>query len=152
MDKTSFKKKVLEAGKEKQLELISDFKSSISELKGTAKNLNETQFDSQQASYNDETNERVDLLTGQLNFAVDELHILHQIDSTEIHEKVHVGSIVKTDKRTFFVSVSLEELVVEGKDVFGVSTKAPIYRKMQGLGIGDSFSVNNFEYTIEDIY
>jgi len=117
MDKLAFKKKILEAGIEKQLELISDFRGSIAELKGTAKNLNETQFDSQQASYNDETNERVDLLTGQLNFAVNELHILHQIDPEEEHDEIHVGSVVHTDKRIFFVYVSLEELVVDGKDV-----------------------------------
>jgi len=152
MDKLAFKKKILEAGIEKQLELISDFRGSIAELKGTAKNLNETQFDSQQASYNDETNERVDLLTGQLNFAVNELHILHQIDPEEEHDEIHVGSVVHTDKRIFFVSVSLEELVVDGKDVFGISTKAPIYIKMQGLRAGDSFHVKNLDYKIEKVY
>jgi hypothetical protein len=152
MDKLAFKKDILKSGIEKQLELISDFRSSIDELKSTSKNINETQFDSQQASYNDETNERVDLMTGQLNFAVDELHILHQIDPEEIHDTIHVGSVVHTDKRIFFVSVSLEELVVNGTDVFGISTKAPIYAKMQGLKSGDSFKVNNFEYQIEEVY
>lgn len=153
MEKQEKKKHILKAGLEKQNSIVNDFKSRIQEMKDSARFINESQYDSQTASQNDETNERIDVLTGQLNFVQEELDFLHKLNvDAPLHDTVHVGSVVVTDKRTFFISVSLEEFEANGGKVFGISTKAPIYSAMRSKAKGDAFEFNGIKYLIEDIY
>ena len=153
MEKSEKKRIILKAGLEKQEEIANDFKTSIQEIKDSARLLNESQYDSQQASLNDENNERIDALTGQLNFVKEELDLLHRLNiDAPLHDTVHVGSVVVTNKRTFFISVSLEEFEVKGEKFFGISTKAPIYPEMRGKAAGDHFEFNGTKYSIEDIF
>lgn len=153
MEKREMKRLILKAGLEKQEKLIDDFKTRINEMKDSARMLNESQYDSQQASQNGENMERIDVLTGQLNFAQEELDLLHRLNvDAPDHDSVHMGSVIETDQRTFFISVSLEEFEANGNKVFGISTKAPIYAAMRGKLKGDSFEFNNIKYQIQDIY
>lgn len=153
MDKKEKKKQILKSGIEKQQSIINDFKTHIQEMKDSARNINESQYDAQQASQNDETNERIDNMTGQLQFVEEEMDLLHRLNiDAPLHDTVHMGSVVETDKRTFFVSVSLEEFEVKSEKVFGLSTKAPLYGEMRGKGKGDTFEFNGTKYEIKDIY
>lgn len=153
MDKSILKKAIIEKGIEKQASLIEDFRLRIEEMKSSEELLGETQFDAQQASFNEEINERADLLQGQLNFVEEEMNLLNRLNvDAPLHNSVHMGSVVVTDQRTFFVSVSLEEFEANGGKIFGISTKAPIYQNMVGKGIGDSFEFNGKPYKILDIY
>ena len=153
MEKLQWKQSVLDAAIDKQQALITDFTQSISDMKKSTKLINEGQFDAQQASYNDEVNERINLLTSQLNFAQEEMDLLNRMEvGQSIHETVRIGSIVETDQRVFFISVSSEELSVAGKDVFGISTKAPIFASMLGKRSGEFFNFNDLLYSIKDVY
>ena len=153
MDKSEKKRLILKAGLEKQEKIVNDFRERIQEMKDSARFINESQFDAQQASQNDETNERIDNLTVQLHFVEEELDLLHRLNiDAPLHDTVHVGSVVVTDKRTFFISVSLEEFESNGEKVFGISTKAPLYAQMWGKSKGDEFSFNDMHYKIEDIF
>ena len=153
MEKTILKKTIIEKGIEKQASIIEDFKTRIAEMKGSEELLGESQYDAHQASYNKETNERVDLLQEQLNFVEEEMNLLNRLNvDAPLHNSIHMGSIVVTDKRTFLISVSLEEFEANGEKIFGISTKAPIYQFMTGKGIGDIFSFNGTSYKILDIF
>lgn len=151
MNKQDLKSKILEAGIARQLELIQSFEKRINELRKSGKHINETQYDAQQASFNDENNEIIDLLTGQLNFVVDEMNVMRTL-TDEVSEQIQMGSVVVTDRMKFFVSVSLEEFEVDGEKFFGISPKAPIYDKMRGLKSGDSFEMNGVKYVIKEVF
>lgn len=151
MNNQELKSKILEAGMARQQALIHSFEKRINELRKSGKHINETQFDAQQASFNDETNEIVDLLTGQLNFVVDEMNVMRTL-TDEVVESVQMGAVVVTDRMKFYVSVSLEEFEVNGVKYFGISVKAPIYAQMRGLRAGENFEVNGTKYLIKEVF
>jgi hypothetical protein len=151
MNKQDLKSNILEEGMARQQALIDSFEKRINELRKSGKHINETQFDAQQASFNDETNEIIDLLTGQLNFVVDEMNVMRTL-TDEVVDSVQVGAVVVTDRMKFYVSVSLEEFEVGGEKYFGISAKAPIYDKMRGLRAGVSFEMNGLKYLIKEVF
>lgn len=153
MNNLDFKNKVLEKAKERQQEIIDDFKTSIEELTKSEMNINDGQLDLDQQSMDAASNELIDKLGGQLNFVLDEMEFLKQMRvADEPHENVVLGSIVKTDKMTFYPSVSIEKFDVDGKELFGISAQAPLFKEMKGKKVGDSFSFHDQHYTIEEVY
>jgi hypothetical protein len=62
------------------------------------------------------------------------------------------GTVVRTDKETFFISVGIEEFNVDGQPVFGISVQSPIYRVMKGKKVGEHFTYNGITCLIEEIF
>ncbi len=151
MERIEFKKKVLEAAKEKQQQIIQDLEEAIQRRKASAE-----QDDQDMRDYFESTREEileyVDHLADQLNIARSELEVLNKIRIEKEHDQVTMGSVVETDMMTFFVAVGLEEFEVEEKEFFGISTRAPIYRAMIGKKKGDRFSLRGQDHEIKDLY
>jgi soluble cytochrome b562 len=151
MERIEFKKKVLEAAKEKQEQIIQDLRQGIEMRKQSAE-----QDDQDMRDYFESTREEileyVDHLADQLNIALSELELLKKIRIEKEHDQVTMGSVVDTDMMTFFVAVGLENFEVDGKEFFGISTKAPIYSSMIGKGKGDRFTFRGEEHEIKDLY
>jgi hypothetical protein len=59
--------------------------------------------------------------------------------------------MVVTKFRTFFNAISSEKIEIEGESIFGIFTKAPIYKVMQGLKKGDKFECNGTAFEIEEV-
>jgi len=111
------------------------------------------QMDTQQLAYNNEVNERIHFLAEQLNFAVEEMNTLNRIIiEMPLHKTITLGSVVITDKRKFFVSVSIENFKISRTDYFGLSQKTPLYQEMEGKKKGDTFSFRDFKYVIKDVF
>jgi transcription elongation GreA/GreB family factor len=152
-DKLHIKQSVLKAAIDKQSELIENFSKRLKDMRGGEKFINETQFDAQQASFNNELNEQMEGIAGQMSFAEDEMSILkHLENSLKLQDEVRVGSVVITDKMNFFVAVSSEDIEAHGKPYFGISTKAPIFSAMAGKKTGDTFKMNEMSYQIKDVF
>ena len=153
MDKLDFKIKVLDKARERQQEIIDDFKTSIEELKNSEMHVNEGQYDSNRQSLDVASNEMIGKLSDQLNFVLKEMNLINKIqDEIELHKSVLLGSVVKTDKRTFFTSVSIEKFVVDNQEMFGISSKAPLFKEMINKREGDSFTYKDECYRIEEVY
>lgn len=67
-------------------------------------------------------------------------------------EQVTDGAAVEVDGRLLVVSVSTQEFEFNGQKAMGISPAAPIYKAMQGLGEGDSFTFNGAEHEIAAIH
>lgn len=153
MNKLEFKHKILEKAKERQQEIIDDFKTSIKELESSEMHINEDQFDSDQQSLDATSNDMINKLIQQLNFVEEEMHLLNSMSvGEELHSSVLLGSVVKTDKLTFFPSVSIEKFQVDGEELFGISTKAPLFKSMLNKKTGEQFGYNDEYYKIEEVY
>lgn len=153
MDKLAFKNQVLEAAKKRQQEIIDDFKDRINELRSSEGDINDGQYELDQSSQNVVSNEEINILADELNFVVEEMNLLNRMNvGDHLHEEVSPVSVVKTNKLTFFPSVSVEKFNVDGEEFFGISTKAPIYAAMQHKKAGESFQFNDNEYKIEEVY
>lgn len=75
------------------------------------------------------------------------------LDSIRIkaHEKVEIGSIVHTDKGTYFIAVGLGPLDFDGAKYFVISAASPIGQEMMGRQAGDTFSFRGSDDTIIQI-
>jgi transcription elongation GreA/GreB family factor len=73
---------------------------------------------------------------------------LQQIDSELSNEKVGLGSLVKTNKGTFYLAASLGKVELDGVDYFVVSAKAPIAKQFLGKQAGETANMNGMVYDI----
>jgi len=152
MDKLEFKKQVLQAGKAKHQTVIDDFCVRIKELRQQINQDEEIEPHTQADDHTDGTTEQLNKLADELNFANEELDRLNKIVVDQPHETVSFDSVVETDQRTFFVSVSIEDFEVNGKAVFDLSTETPLYQEMKGKKRGDTFAYRETQYRITDLY
>lgn len=97
---------------------------------------------------------KIELLStyeNELGFAQVEREFLKSLDPEHVNMVAEPGALVITNHLTFFIGVSTDKVEVEGEVLYGISTHAPIYKAMQGLGKGKVFSYNEKEYLIEEV-
>ncbi len=150
MKKNITKNNILQACLEKQEELIAGFERRVSETRTDAYSRQESASQSESR-----TPGKIELLAkfeSELEFARMEMEYLKTLDTSGVNSIVQPGAVVVTNQRTFFIGVSSEKIEVDGSEVFGISTKAPIYGVMQGLAKGDTFEYNDTAYVIKNLY
>ncbi len=76
---------------------------------------------------------------------------LQRIDSSNQQNTVQLGTLVFTDRTTFYMAAGLGKVTYENKDYFVVSVQAPIAKLMMGKRLGERFSLNGTEYVITGI-
>jgi transcription elongation GreA/GreB family factor len=153
MEKIAFKKAVLTAAKAKQAQIIDDFKVRINDLNDIEHVEDEDQHDLDQQAANQSSKEMVAILTKELRFAEEEMNLLQRmLVPDHAVDEVVLGAIVETDAYIFYPSVSLERFEAAGKQLFGLSKKAPLFAEMKGKKKGETFSYNGINYTINAVY
>lgn len=154
MNAIELKRKTLAEAIQKHQQVINDFRAGITTMLDQEPVVNEDEMDyGDQAKNSESIITNVNPLGDQLEFANEEMKLLHamQLHQDDPHDRVELGSIVVTDKNTFYVSASIESFTVNGKKMFGLSTKTPLYQAMEGKKAGDSFSFGKTTYHIREI-
>ena len=141
---------ILEACLQKQNDLIESFRSRLETMESDA--FEHDQTPSQSESRTAGKLELLNAVGKELEFAQREMEFLKNLDASKVNTIVEPGAVVVTNKMTFYICVSIERFEVEGKELFGISFKAPIYAVMRGLEKGNSFKYNETEYEILDVY
>lgn len=144
------KESILRACMIKQEFQIDDFEKEIAALKKEIFGREESQ--SQGDSSGAARNEVLQRYETELEFLKAEFQTLEGLDVKKQFEEVLPGAVVVTNQRIFFVSVSIEQVEVNGVDIFGLSTKAPIYQALRNKRKGDKFDFNKVNYEILDVY
>ena len=134
----------------KQQELIANFEAEIASLKKEmfSHDVSQSQGDSSSV----ERNELLVRYENEMIFLNNELQTLESIDPSKETDKVELGSVVVTDQRIFYVSVSIEEIEVDGQKIFGLSVNAPIYEAISQKSQGDEVTFNGVDYKILEVY
>lgn len=89
---------------------------------------------------------------GLLTDAKQNLQLLLSLESVPTTgDTVRNGSLVYTSKGIFYISISAGQMKVEDQQVFAISFASPIGKLMIGKEVGESFSFNQNEYTIQKI-
>jgi len=73
--------------------------------------------------------------------------ILSQI-TVEKHACVKMGSLMKTDKALFYISVGLGKQKMNDTDFFAISPVSPLAQKLMGLTENSTLDFNGVIYTI----
>jgi transcription elongation factor GreA len=133
-----------------QNHIIEDLKKAVEELhKATDLDEGDT-IDADDFSHQEETRNYLRLLEEQLNKAIMDREILEKLP-TENVSTVQIGSFVETENIYFYVGVSTTPFELNGKNIIGISTTAPIYLSMKNKKKGDKFSSGKHEYKIKSI-
>jgi hypothetical protein len=77
--------------------------------------------------------------------------ILAKIDILKTAKKAHLGSIIITDKTSYFLSISAGQLIVENKIYFAVSVASPIGALLLGTSEKTIIFLNGVSYQIQKI-
>jgi deoxycytidine triphosphate deaminase len=134
----------------KQSELIDGFTAKLQTMEEDTTDNNISS--SQTVDRSTEKIELTNAIGKELDFAKREMEFLKNLSVTSECKTVEAGAVVVTDSRTFYICVSIEDFTVNGQELFGMSTKAPLYLTMQGKKKGDTFSFNEKSYSIQDLY
>lgn len=88
-----------------------------------------------------------------LNQAQEMKEKLANLDLDHYSEIVNFGSVVETNKDYYFVAVPVGEIILEdGRQVYAISTEAPIYQVMKDKKAGDSFNFKDKEREIKRVH
>jgi len=124
-----------------QLDELSE--SVLNETKSTAGDKHETALSMLQLEQSQ--------VAKHLYDAIDNKTIYAQIEYQEAQKNICCGSLVKTSKGYFFISVALPKIVIDGKTIIGISTKSPLGEKLMGKKIKDTVDVNGITHLVEEI-
>ena len=83
-----------------------------------------------------------DKIDAQLDLAKNMLHQVRQIKPSMGADIAGVGSLVRTDQRTYLIAVSLGKLGIEGESYYCISPQAPLAKLMMGKRAGDLIELN----------
>ena len=123
---------------------LNELKDSISnETKSTAGDKHETALAMLQIEQ-ENTNQ-------QLKEALKQKALFGKMDPTVSTSKIINGSLIKTNKGYFFLSMALGKTIVDGIDVIALSPHSPLGQKIMGLKVNDTAEINGIHYIIESI-
>jgi len=77
--------------------------------------------------------------------------VLQRINIQSQSEYAHLGSLVYTDRFTYFISLSIGPVSVEGREYLCVALNSPVGKLLIGKKAGEKFVLNDLEYFIEDV-
>jgi len=77
---------------------------------------------------------------------------LDAVDVEKSYASAQPGSLVVTDRGTFFVSISLGKIALGGQDYLVVSTASPIGAQLANRPVGYQFTFNRMTYQIQAIH
>ena len=87
----------------------------------------------------------------QLTEAVKQKVLLSKIDPAVSTSKIINGSLIKTNKGFFFLSVALGKTIVDDITVIALSPHSPLGQKLIGLKVNDTTEINGTRYVIENV-
>ena len=90
-------------------------------------------------------------LTHKLKEAIEQKAALDKIDASQNHNKVAIGSLVKTNNLTVYVSVALPKITIDNQNIFAISPQSPLGIQLMTKGVGFGFEINGTKYLIEKI-
>ncbi|MDK2772428.1 MAG: hypothetical protein KYX68_09410 [Flavobacterium sp.] len=83
---------------------------------------------------------------------LEQLALLESIDSSKQNTIVALGSLVITNKFTFYISSALPKITIDKQEFIALSLQSPLGVAMKGKTTNDSFSFNGINYIIQEIY
>ena len=91
-------------------------------------------------------------LNKKLKENLEQLALLESIDSSKQNTIVALGSLVITNKFTFYISSALPKTTIDNHEIIALSLQSPLGLAMKGKTTNESFSFNGIQYTIHEIY
>lgn len=145
------REELLDKVMEEQLKVIENLKKSVDRYKKASDIDEDDTIDSDDFARQTEAKDMQLRFEKILNQEEQYLKFIKSERET-LYIEVEKGAIVETDKAYFFVGVSLSPFQFNGKDVFCISTEAPIFQSLKNKKNGDKVKLGINEHKIIEIY
>jgi len=132
-------------------EKIAALQNDLAELKASIENETKSSVGDKYETARAIMQTRQAQVNQQLTDAFTQKAILDSIDVQAKPIVVSKGSLVKTNRGYFFMSIALGKIELDGAQVFSLSPQSPLGGKLSGLAVGDEAAINNIKYVIEEI-
>ena len=76
---------------------------------------------------------------------------LQLIKTNIVFNDVVLGSIVKTNQRSFYISTSIGEINLDNETFFAISLNSPIGLLLKNKTVNEQFEFNQTKYVITEI-
>lgn len=150
--KLAEKQRILSECLRLQKAIVENARKAVNDAQESANEGDDSTEEKLYNSYREEMQNKRDMFARQFSIAVDDLNNLNQIVTSKEYKQAEFGSIVVTDTGTYFISISLGQVKVDGKTIFAVSALAPIYRAFEGKKKGDSYTFQGKALKIKEIF
>jgi hypothetical protein len=87
----------------------------------------------------------------QLNEKIKLLRVLDQMKPIKAHNKVQLGSLVKTNQGNYFIAIPLAKVEVEKEIIYCISPVSPIGKQLMNCEKNASFEFNGKNYLVEGL-
>ena len=87
----------------------------------------------------------------QLDQAISDLESLKNL-ANHVSSKIEQGAVIETEDAIFFFGTATTTVLLDGKQILGVSPEAPAFNELIGKQTGDHFVLGNKEYKILSIF
>lgn len=130
--------------------VISTIENSVSRYKNASDIDENDSIDPEDFSHQDEAKEM------QLRYEQILVQAKNNLDFLETHKdketaKIELGSLIETDDLYIFIGISLQQFMLNGKNVIAISEDAPIYKSIKEKTIGEKITIGTIENTIISI-
>ncbi len=102
--------------------------------------------------FKDDMMKKKDIQVEKLYKFQEDIKLMHKVDPKRLCEQVEFGAVVITDKQKMFISVAMGKVTIENETYYVISTQVPVYKAMQGLKKGETFTINNNQFKIIDLF
>lgn len=130
---------------------IENAKQALSEIQEATENETKSSAGDKYETSREMMQQETDRSMQMLNEAKKQLVVLNSISGNGSHEIADTGSLVKTDKGSFYLSVSAGTLNLGSDKYFAVSVQSPVGVKLKGKKPGEHFELNGARYEVLDI-
>jgi hypothetical protein len=145
------KLEVISECKQQLLDKIAQLKKMIVDLKMAMENEVKSSVGDKHETARARLQAEEEKLHIQLNESTKNWHDFEKIISNAAHEKVSLGTLVKTNQGVFFVAVALGKMEVDKQTVYVISKEAPIAKIMWGLKAKTNFVFNEKKFEIIEV-
>ena len=90
----------------------------------------------------------VEMLSKQLAETNKSIEILKRIPTNNTSKTIQQGSVVETNMGTFYLSVGLGNIQVDGKTIMAISTESPMAKAIMGKKAGDQIEWRAQQMTV----
>lgn len=142
--------KILEQIVKEQSKTLANLTASIQKYKSASDMDEDDTLDPEDYSHQGEAREMKMRMEQLLLKESKNLEIIEKCLSIE-NEEVAFGALLDLDSKYLFVGVSIHPFSFEGKEVYSISTEAPIFQLIKGKKVNELIELGTNSYTIKSI-
>lgn len=90
-------------------------------------------------------------LNYKLKEVLEQKAVLDKLDSSSIHTKIALGSLVQANGIYLYVSLALPKINVDGINIIALSPQSPLGNRLMGNQEKFTFEINGTKYLVETI-